>query len=101
MCGALPVTVYALPGHLSVGFVALNVPAGFAFHSQTCRSQCVRDAGMMGAWPSIGPSKPWPNSVGCCAAAAVRPRSEEHTSELQSHLNLVCRLLLEKKKTVI
>src|SRR5260370_16210652 len=31
----------------------------------------------------------------------VRPhgeRSEEHTSELQSHLNLVCRLLLEKKK---
>src|SRR5260370_5614585 len=28
-----------------------------------------------------------------------RNRSEEHTSELQSHLNLVCRLLLEKKKT--
>src|SRR5260370_6854037 len=27
-----------------------------------------------------------------------RKRSEEHTSELQSHLNLVCRLLLEKKK---
>src|SRR5260370_1625300 len=26
-------------------------------------------------------------------------RSEEHTSELQSHLNLVCRLLLEKKNT--
>src|SRR5260370_29915581 len=38
------------------------------------------------------------------AAAAGRglylpgARSEEHTSELQSHLNLVCRLLLEKKK---
>src|SRR5260370_20482200 len=29
---------------------------------------------------------------------ADRLRSEEHTSELQSHLNLVCRLLLEKKK---
>src|SRR5260370_30298285 len=28
----------------------------------------------------------------------VDARSEEHTSELQSHLNLVCRLLLEKKK---
>src|SRR6266540_5190714 len=28
----------------------------------------------------------------------VRPRSEEHTSELQSHHDLVCRLLLEKKK---
>src|SRR5260370_26780438 len=31
--------------------------------------------------------------------AALRTRSEEHTSELQSHLNLVCRLLLEKKKS--
>src|SRR6185369_12932741 len=30
---------------------------------------------------------------------AREQRSEEHTSELQSHLNLVCRLLLEKKKT--
>src|SRR5260370_37345860 len=30
--------------------------------------------------------------------AARSERSEEHTSELQSHLNLVCRLLLEKKK---
>src|SRR5436190_18289108 len=33
-------------------------------------------------------------------AAAIRvKRSEEHTSELQSHSDLVCRLLLEKKKT--
>src|SRR2546427_3306367 len=31
-------------------------------------------------------------------AAAERVRSEEHTSELQSQSNLVCRLLLEKKK---
>src|SRR5260370_15663557 len=30
--------------------------------------------------------------------SAQSTRSEEHTSELQSHLNLVCRLLLEKKK---
>src|SRR5260370_27154627 len=29
---------------------------------------------------------------------AMPPRSEAHTSELQSHLNLVCRLLLAKKK---
>src|SRR5260370_10973563 len=37
--------------------------------------------------------------VGTVAAPAGRQsaRSEEHTSELQSHLNLVCRLLLEKK----
>src|SRR5207237_10253605 len=32
-------------------------------------------------------------------ARAGARRSEEHTSELQSHLNFVCRLLLEKKKT--
>src|SRR2546429_9840250 len=35
-----------------------------------------------------------------CAAAGLR-RSEEHTSELQSRLHLVCRLLLEKKKQTI
>src|SRR2546430_11238564 len=33
-----------------------------------------------------------------CAPAETRFRSEEHTSELQSQSNLVCRLLLEKKK---
>src|SRR5690242_20837853 len=32
-------------------------------------------------------------------ALMAEGRSEEHTSELQSHVNLVCRLLLEKKKT--
>src|SRR5438477_1254685 len=32
------------------------------------------------------------------ATTARGGRSEEHTSELQSHVNLVCRLLLEKKK---
>src|SRR2546430_14990829 len=34
-------------------------------------------------------------------AARSRRRSEEHTSELQSQSNLVCRLLLEKKKNII
>src|SRR2546422_1726876 len=48
-----------------------------------------------------GPA-PTPLSVGP-RAAELRPawacsRSEEHTSELQSRLHLVCRLLLEKKK---
>src|SRR5438132_4288545 len=41
----------------------------------------------------------------CCTQmdmpmASVSHRSEEHTSELQSHSDLVCRLLLEKKKNV-
>src|SRR2546430_6479199 len=34
------------------------------------------------------------------AYAVAVPRSEEHTSELQSQSNLVCRLLLEKKKNI-
>src|SRR5260370_25383598 len=45
---------------------------------------------------------PAPSGFGDPAAKETRlgaaPRSEEHTSELQSHLNLVCRLLLDKKK---
>src|SRR5712675_2149161 len=35
---------------------------------------------------------------GCWRAVGIATRSEEHTSELQSRLHLVCRLLLEKKK---
>src|SRR5690242_21526071 len=37
--------------------------------------------------------------IGVLLRGGSRLRSEEHTSELQSHVNLVCRLLLEKKKT--
>src|SRR5256886_13274989 len=35
------------------------------------------------------------------AASSTYTRSEEHTSELQSQSNLVCRLLLEKKKNTV
>src|SRR5260370_650775 len=38
------------------------------------------------------------NNFAAAATLSKDTRSEEHTSELQSHLNLVCRLLLEKKK---
>src|SRR2546429_6804944 len=45
--------------------------------------------------------QPTPPSAPCPAQWQLRlcARSEEHTSELQSRLHLVCRLLLEKKKT--
>src|SRR5260370_29026191 len=39
-------------------------------------------------------------ALGTVGTGARLVRSEEHTSELQSHLNLVCRLLLEKKKKI-
>src|SRR5438034_7382362 len=35
-----------------------------------------------------------------CVGGGLGRRSEEHTSELQSHSDLVCRLLLEKKKAI-
>src|SRR2546430_13133263 len=38
------------------------------------------------------------NAVGGASTGRIFSRSEEHTSELQSQSNLVCRLLLEKKK---
>src|SRR2546427_1178028 len=40
----------------------------------------------------------WPFSLLIWAVRRSHARSEEHTSELQSQSNLVCRLLLEKKK---
>src|SRR5258708_11346448 len=59
--------------------------------------------------PVYGPSAPLPiarmtsavrssGSQGFCRKVTCNPRSEEHTSELQSPDHLVCRLLLEKKK---
>src|SRR2546430_17328737 len=52
---------------------------------------------------TVTPTTGFPTSRGratgapACSNASVISRSEEHTSELQSQSNLVCRLLLEKK----
>src|SRR5262249_60889004 len=67
--------------------------------SQTRRARCARHAlsqvqtGVQGTVGLLGELLP---EVGLDRRA--NPRSEEHTSELQSLTNLVCRLLLEKKK---
>src|SRR2546430_12644166 len=66
------------------------------FHRPNCRALCFRSEVASGRSPArypLGRAR---------AAAALRDqivRSEEHTSELQSQSNLVCRLLLENKKT--
>src|SRR5260370_19329136 len=56
-------------------------------------------------WPGSAPPTRSPRATapprGTPPCRGRPSRSEEHTSELQSHLNLVCRLLLEKKKTKI
>src|SRR5438132_6290343 len=57
---------------------------------------------MSSSTPPIGFAPPSGNGPEVTLTARCRPsgdkRSEEHTSELQSHSDLVCRLLLEKKK---
>src|SRR3712207_7032292 len=50
-------------------------------------------------WRSTGISGPAPRPPSCASSSSAR--SEEHTSELQSRQYLVCRLLLEKKKTTL
>src|SRR5260370_27153827 len=50
--------------------------------------------------PAASPARDKPSRRLVCHGLVTPLRSEEHTSELQSHLNLVCRLLLEKKKNI-
>src|SRR5260370_15052827 len=50
-------------------------------------------------WLKVTRNIPWRHPIASLNYLLTsHVRSEEHTSELQSHLNLVCRLLLEKKK---
>src|SRR4051812_49781917 len=53
-------------------------------------------------WHAISHARSGDSTESCYRAlpAHATIRSEEHTSELQSHVNLVCRLLLEKKKKI-
>src|SRR5690242_21524730 len=50
--------------------------------------------------PADGVTRPRGVAHRLATVGAVSGRSEEHTSELQSHVNLVCRLLLEKKNHI-
>src|SRR5690606_41266925 len=77
---------------------ACFVPNGFArrdgidhqIHRNTLYKFAPRDLGAV--WRKDG------TPLRRTSVAVIRVRSEEHTSELQSRENLVCRLLLEKKK---
>src|SRR2546427_10176763 len=61
------------------------------------RSSVCRPGPALAVYRSSRPSQ-WPLSSQLSRQRPLRRRSEEHTSELQSQSNLVCRLLLEKKK---
>src|SRR2546422_1562615 len=65
------------------------------FRSLRCPRRSQRECGHRGD-TSDSPHSRW--GSGASSRPGSRRRSEEHTSELQSRLHLVCRLLLEKKK---
>src|SRR5438034_6137738 len=88
----------------------MNTTAGFTWSAMDTKAS-PKSATAFGTTTGVRGALPWaPSSDGVGAGAAAtdsgrppalgRPsvRSEEHTSELQSHSDLVCRLLLEKKK---
>src|SRR5438034_7000444 len=70
------------------------------FRSWSLRFWCVTDSRRFKRWRRRHPSprKLFILPIADGFVPACAPRSEEHTSELQSHSDLVCRLLLEKKK---
>src|SRR2546430_13102590 len=64
-------------------------------HSALARTLAATPGGLVEAWPTLTVAER--RSI---LTAAIDARSEEHTSELQSQSNLVCRLLLEKKNNL-
>src|SRR5438477_9574087 len=70
-------------------------PGQTAIQGALVRKRCAA----LSMLPQDGAGGCWPRPRKDSAASAMiaAARSEEHTSELQSHVNLVCRLLLEKK----
>src|SRR5690242_20868815 len=79
---------------------SFSPPAGETMSSAHAKSVSVRQPPPSA--PTRGNAAPSPSCDLDCRARtlSLRTRSEEHTSELQSHVNLVCRLLLEKKKKI-
>src|SRR5690349_22502077 len=68
------------------------------FRSIARRAPMTHCRGTSPTWPTPRPGDRTRNQGPPGASPCRCPRSEEHTSELQSRRDLVCRLLLEKKK---
>src|SRR5690242_15728396 len=74
--------------------IGLPVPAGFTITTEACDYFYKHDK----KYPKELREQVKQNVAKLEKLTKKKLRSEEHTSELQSHVNLVCRLLLEKKK---
>src|SRR2546426_6115287 len=80
----------------------LSRSAAFSRASRACSSARVTMSSVFSRESGFSIKSYAPSFVAFTAVSIVPcPRSEEHTSELQSPCNLVCRLLLEKKKKII
>src|SRR5207249_8856591 len=77
--GRLPMVISTRPSGLNLTTMLVPSSTAQMLSCESTRTPCAISK----------PYKPWPIS---------RTRSEQHTSELQSRFDLVCRLLLEKKK---
>src|SRR5256885_2412265 len=74
----------------------MTTPPWMAMPSMAASCRLLTPVRPLHRWCCAWSARPWPANPG---TVPCRPaRSEEHTSELQSPCNLVCRLLLEKKK---
>src|SRR5260370_30800082 len=80
--------IYTLSLHDALPILGIHSSLCDVLYGHACREQTYSPPKWSGKGVWAGQT-PFPLHLG---------RSEEHTSELQSHLNLVCRLLLEKKK---
>src|SRR5206468_5313818 len=92
--------------------LSLHDALPISFSSKPCTSsksrrakRTRRDKRKSCCWPAVASTwtrngSPWATAIGGGDCWPTTRRSEEHTSELQSRSDLVCRLLLEKKKKI-
>src|SRR5260370_19424517 len=97
----LHLSVYTTPLLFFFFFLMIRRPPRSTLFPYTTLFRSYRISRRLASLPNVPPDlKPYLSAATRQAYDAREVRSEEHTSELQSHLNLVCRLLLEKKKKI-
>src|SRR2546428_6520215 len=83
--------------HQTLGADHLARPSAASFTLTSCARRFLLPAPPLTRFPKATPSARVERSRRATRGASTGTRSEEHTSELQSRSDLVCRLLLEKK----
>src|SRR5436190_4535562 len=95
LVAGVAIVVFALD-RVTKAWVTENIPLGTA---RPVVGEYVRIVHAQNTGAAFGLLPERTTLLSVLSVVAVLARSEEHTSELQSHSDLVCRLLLEKKKT--